>query len=214
MVERLHRQLKAAIKCHTNKKWTKMLPIILLGIRAACREDLQTTAAEIVYGETLRLPGQFLVQQSMENSDDDANFVKELRRYFDKLRPIDGTRHGERYPFVFKDLKKAEHVFLRHDGPKAMLLSYDGSFTVVLRNDKNFTIRIYDKNITISIDGIKPVYLFSDLLTDICETINNQDQQNQTNLIRREADNEDNERVTNQRKFNTKIHQFQKKMES
>jgi len=61
---------KAAIKCHTNKTWTKILPTILLSIRAAWREDLQTTAAELVYGEIL--PGQLLVQQSMENSNDDA----------------------------------------------------------------------------------------------------------------------------------------------
>jgi len=102
----------------------------------------------------------------MENSDDDANFVKELRRHFDKLRPIDGTRYGERHPFVyrlFEDLKKAEHVFLRYDGP----------FTVISRNDKNFTIRIHNKNTTVSIDRIKPAYLFSDSLTNVWETINN-----------------------------------------
>ena len=41
MVERLHRQLKAAIKCHQNNRWTEALPTVLLGIRAAWREDLQ-----------------------------------------------------------------------------------------------------------------------------------------------------------------------------
>jgi len=55
LVERFHRQLKAAIKCHNNNRWTESLPTILLGIRAAWREDLGTTAAELVYGETLRL---------------------------------------------------------------------------------------------------------------------------------------------------------------
>jgi len=84
-----------------------VLPIVLLGIHAAWREDLQATAAELVYGETPRLPGQFLTQQPIENPNDGANFVKELRRHFDDLRPIDGTRHGERRPFVFKDLKTA-----------------------------------------------------------------------------------------------------------
>jgi len=49
MIERLHRQLKVAIKCPTNKRWTKILPTILLDIPypAAWREDLQTTAAAV-----------------------------------------------------------------------------------------------------------------------------------------------------------------------
>lgn len=32
MVERLHRQLKAIIKCHETENWMEILPIILLGI--------------------------------------------------------------------------------------------------------------------------------------------------------------------------------------
>ncbi|XP_050063094.1 uncharacterized protein LOC126552440 [Aphis gossypii] len=47
MVERSHRQLKAAIKCHQNKRWTEILPTVLLGIRAAWREDLKSTSAEL-----------------------------------------------------------------------------------------------------------------------------------------------------------------------
>jgi len=55
----------------------------------------------------------------------------------------------------------------------------------------------------ISIDRIKPAYLFSDLLIDVWKTTNNQWQQNQTNStreFRRKVHNEDNERVTDQRK--------------
>jgi len=109
----------------------------------------------------------------MENSKKEgANFVKKLRHPFDELCPIDGIRHGERCPFVFKDLKKADHVFVRHDGPKAMLqLSYDGPFAVVTRDDKNFTICIYGKNITKQ-SWVKPAYLLSESLTDTGNIIN------------------------------------------
>jgi len=51
--------------------------------------------------------GQFLTQGPMQNEDDGANFVMELHHRFDDLRPIDGTCHGERRPFVLKDLKTA-----------------------------------------------------------------------------------------------------------
>ena len=45
LVERLHRTLKAAIMCHAEEKWTEALPLVLLGIRTAYKEDLQSSAA-------------------------------------------------------------------------------------------------------------------------------------------------------------------------
>jgi cleavage and polyadenylation specificity factor subunit 1 len=60
MVERFHRQLKSAIRCHNTKKWVGVLPTTLMGFRSALKEDIQATPAEPVYGEPLRLPGEFL----------------------------------------------------------------------------------------------------------------------------------------------------------
>ena len=60
MVERFHRQLKAALKAQPNPDaWIETLPLILLGIHTALKEDLKATTAEMVYGTTLRLPGEF-----------------------------------------------------------------------------------------------------------------------------------------------------------
>ena len=60
MVERFHRQLKAAIMAHESPNpWTITLPAVLLGARSAVKELLGRSAAEIVYGTTLRLPGEF-----------------------------------------------------------------------------------------------------------------------------------------------------------
>jgi hypothetical protein len=50
---RLHRQLKAALKTYPSAEcWTESLPMVLLGIRTALKEDLHCTAAELVYGTT------------------------------------------------------------------------------------------------------------------------------------------------------------------
>jgi len=57
---------------------------------------------------------------------------------------------------------------------------YDGLFAVVNRNDKNLIIHVHGKNITISIDRVKPAYLLSESLTDTGETTNNQQQYTQT----------------------------------
>jgi hypothetical protein len=34
--------------------------LVLLGIRTSFKEDLQASVAELVYGEPLRIPGEFL----------------------------------------------------------------------------------------------------------------------------------------------------------
>ncbi|GFU15630.1 hypothetical protein TNCV_3615491 [Trichonephila clavipes] len=57
MIEELHRPLKSAIKCHVTERWTEVLPIILLGLRASLKEDILCTPAELNFGTTIRLPG-------------------------------------------------------------------------------------------------------------------------------------------------------------
>jgi len=54
LIERLHRQLKAALMCHADEHWAEDLPLVLLGIRSAWKEDLKSSSAELVYGSPLR----------------------------------------------------------------------------------------------------------------------------------------------------------------
>ncbi|XP_023711055.1 uncharacterized protein LOC111866385 [Cryptotermes secundus] len=43
LVERFHRTLKAAIMFHADQQWTEALPLVLVGIRTAFKEDLQAS---------------------------------------------------------------------------------------------------------------------------------------------------------------------------
>ncbi|BHF85126.1 hypothetical protein SprV_1002828500 [Sparganum proliferum] len=66
LVERFHRQLKASLRAHDNPShWSEHLPLVMLGIRTALKPDLECSAAELVYGTTLRIPREFFgtVQQ-------------------------------------------------------------------------------------------------------------------------------------------------------
>ena len=57
IIERFHRQLKASLKAQRSPNhWVESLPLVLLGIN-----DMQCSAAELVYGTTLRLPVNFSV---------------------------------------------------------------------------------------------------------------------------------------------------------
>ncbi|XP_012537051.1 uncharacterized protein LOC105837101 [Monomorium pharaonis] len=161
MVERFHRQLKTAIKCHETDSWTEVLPIILLGIKASFKEDLAATSADLIFGETICLPGQFFGQ---DNNDEwnKEDFVGKLRRWISKLS-LRLKRYGEKNIFVYRDLKEALDVFLRHDAPTEILYPrYDRPYEVVKRNDEFYTIKIGDKSTTVSLERIKPAYLFSE----------------------------------------------------
>ncbi|XP_077287946.1 uncharacterized protein LOC143912534 [Arctopsyche grandis] len=161
MVERFHRQLKAAIMCHQDEGWTEALPTVLLGIRSAWKEDLNATSAELVYGQPLRLPGEFLAPQR-NGGPNTAELAERLRSQMARLRPSPPRRHGTRSTFIFKDLHTSDQVFLRHDAAKGPLQPpYDGPYRVLKRGPKLFTLRIKDSNVTVSVDRIKPAYMES-----------------------------------------------------
>jgi hypothetical protein len=61
MVERCQRRLKDAFRARlAGSDWPLHLPWVLMGLRAAPTEDTGVSAAEIVFGPPLVLPGQIL----------------------------------------------------------------------------------------------------------------------------------------------------------
>ena len=79
LIERFHCQLKASLKCSSDSaKWTDSLPLALLGIRTALKDDLQCTTVELVYGITLCLPGEFVTTTS-NSCDDPASYITRLK---------------------------------------------------------------------------------------------------------------------------------------
>ena len=160
MVERFHRQLKAALKAQTQPdSWMEALPLVLLGIRTALKEDISSTAAEMVYGTTLRLPGEFLNPSQTTSLPDPSNFVTNLKaimRTVHSQSPRATLRHSN----VNDALSTATHVFVRHGGVRKPLQPpYDGPFPILKRTDKHFTIALNGRNDTVSIDRLKPAHL-------------------------------------------------------
>ncbi|CAB0006873.1 unnamed protein product, partial [Nesidiocoris tenuis] len=50
-IERWHRSLKAALKCHSSREWIDALPVVLLGLHSVIPED-GYSPAELLYGQT------------------------------------------------------------------------------------------------------------------------------------------------------------------
>lgn len=163
MIERWHRSLKAALMCH-DESWTTALPMVLLGLRNTYKPDLDTSAAELVYGETLRLPGEFVDPRRLQlPNSTDTNFICQLREHISRIRPPQASRHGTRPTYVPKDLDRCTHVMLRSDGVKPPLQApYSGPHKVVKRGDRTLDIIVNGKTTTVSLDRVKPAYLFQE----------------------------------------------------
>lgn len=162
MVERFHRQMKAAIIFHQTADWTEILPVILLGIRSAYKEDLRATPAEMVYGEAIRLPGKVLSKEGIGNENSDT-LVHTLRKAMRELQPQPVKRHGTTATFVHKDLDKSSHVFVRRDAPqRALQPTYDGPYEVMGRTAKVLRLNIKGRTTNISVDRVKPAYTLKD----------------------------------------------------
>lgn len=159
LIERWHRTLKSAIKCTNNPNWVQTLPTVLLGLRSIFKEDLQASVSEMVYGATLRLPGEFFDEKVRVNMH--SNFANELRQQIENIKPVQPLHHTDKTPFVFKELKSCSNVFIRVDAVKSALqASYIGPYKVVSRatDGKTFKISINEKVKTININRLKPAF--------------------------------------------------------
>ena len=149
MIEEFHNPLKAALKSYNTDWWSAALPTILLGFRTAPKEDIKATAADLVYGSSLCLPGENFFPTPTEASP--QKFVETLKTFFKQIHPTPASRHGSSSIFIHPHLKDCEFVFLRHDGVKKPLQNpYDGPYKVLRKSDKTFVIDINGGDTTVS----------------------------------------------------------------
>ena len=114
----------------------------MLGMRAAVKHDMKCSAAEMVFGEPLRLPGEFFVSADGDWAADPA-FVVDLQQKMRQMRPAPPTWHGgeTRREYVPRELSAATHVFVRvgaHRGP--LQSPYQGHFKVIERHGKYYKL--------------------------------------------------------------------------
>lgn len=158
MIERLHRTLKSAIMAQEDEHWTNKLPIILLGLRSSFKPDIESTSAELVYGTTLRLPGELFINEDITLSPND--FVKRFTAGMRDIQPTKVNHHNTSFkPFISQDLAASTHVFIRDDTVRpALKQPYDGPFKVKKRFEKYYIVIRNNKENKISIDRLKPAF--------------------------------------------------------
>lgn len=160
-IERFHRTLKASLIAAKSDRWTEVLPITLLGLRNIFKEDIDCSPAELVYGTTLKLPGEFL--NSSTEPANENELVSKLRATMLELQPRPASDHSKIKTFISKDLSSCSHVFVRNNAVKPPLTApYSGPHRVISRSDKFFKIDLGNRSDNITIDRLKPAYLPDD----------------------------------------------------
>ena len=156
----MYRSLNAAIMCRGQERWTDALPLVLFGMRTAFKMDLHASVAELVYGETLRIPGEFLA--ASPTARDQFQVITELRRHFE-LRPVPAARHASPATFIYKDVADSTHVLLRQDAVRRPLdPPYSGPHKVLARTKKTLRITMNGRPVTVSTDRVKPAYIMAE----------------------------------------------------
>ena len=159
MVESYHRTLKASFMARcANPDWIYHLPWVLLGIRTTPKEGLHVSAAEIVYGQALVVPGEFFpsggsgMQQNAE--------LQAARWSAQQFSPCHPTRHNQRDSHIPPELFTSDYVFIRQDLVKpALSPPYKGPYHILQRSEKAYQIGISGRTDWVSIDRLKPAYI-------------------------------------------------------
>jgi hypothetical protein len=153
LVERAHRRLKDALKGKlVGSNWPAHLPWVLLGIRAAPREDSGTSTAELVLGDPLSLPGSLITAAELPVEF----FGQQLRA----ATPCVATRPPP--PSVSPSataagLEAAEFVYIKSPAAAPSLSpAYRGPYKVVHRAEKFFIVKLGDRFDAITVDRLKP----------------------------------------------------------
>ena len=167
LIERFHRQLKASLKSQLEPgRWVDSLPLVLLGICTAFKDDIQCMVAELVYGTTLRLPGEFFNStQNEQTSMDQALYVTQLKSTMCRLQAVPSRQPQHRRTHISNDLTTCSHVFVRHDALRKPLQSpYDGPYRVLKHSTNHYTIDRNRHPTIVSLDWLKAAHLDSELL--------------------------------------------------
>jgi len=161
MVERFHRQLKSALKARTTTpNWYAELPLVLLGIRSSWRSDADCSPAELVYGTTLRLPGELLQPPDTAALQPNSDFVRQLRDTMQSLSPPPPNFHGNQSAYVPANLTSTGFVYVRVDSHRRPLQRhYDGPFPIIEAHDKFFVVNIKGRQEKVSIDRLKIAFV-------------------------------------------------------
>ena len=149
MVERIHRTLKAAIAARGGAlAWADHLPWVLLGMRAAPREETGVSAGEATLQHQLVVPGQLPPPQRQP----DVEFVPEP-----PPAVIPSTRREYAQVVKTSPLDQADWVYVRRGAQgRPMADAWSGPFKVLEKASKAWKLQMGPRVEIVSRDRLQP----------------------------------------------------------
>lgn len=75
-----YRSLKSALMCQGKCQYTEILDLVLFGLLAVIKEDIGYTSAELIYGTSLRILGEFMFTDS-DAPESLGKFREQLKQF-------------------------------------------------------------------------------------------------------------------------------------
>ena len=160
LCERYIKTIKTALTAKLDRNhWTRYVPLIILSINNMYKEDLKSSSAELVFGQTLRLPGDLCYDTPKPRVSYPSDMLLAMRKFANACKPTD-TRvaplTSEHMPHI---LQTCTHIYIRNDPIKANLTpTYDGPFFVVSRTNKTFHVLRNNTLYAVAINNVKPAF--------------------------------------------------------
>ena len=143
-IGRWHRNLKAAIMCHSNINLTRTLSTVMLGLRFKVL-DTGAFPAEYVFGMTIQIPSKIILLEDFTPIP--QLFLEEFREHVREIKPVLVSHKHKKKIFLYKDLGSCTHAFMRV-GPLYKSLKHPCTY---LHGTINFTL---DSVFEINVNGI------------------------------------------------------------
>ena len=165
-IERWHRTMKSALMARgKTANWVSELPTVLLGLRVALN-SANVTAAQLVYGENIRLPADFF--HDNKQTHEPVEFVKRLRDSIEESMKTMEDRDQHRAIFIPSELKTATHAFIRNDKVRKPLVPpYDGPYPILERHEHFYKLQLPKRTANITLERLKPAFRISEEETEL-----------------------------------------------
>lgn len=153
MIERAHRQLKNSLRSRmATGDWSDHLPWVLMGLRAAPKEDCGLSSAELLLGSPMTLPGEIL-----SSPDSPPSFFIEQLRSGQPPPPTRPLAASGSPAAPTSALLQSELVYIKRGGSAPPLSPlYMGPYKVITAGPKYFDIAVGDRTERVSVDRLKP----------------------------------------------------------
>ena len=173
LIERVHRRIKDGLKTQADPhNWLQKLPLILLSMRAAVKEDIGYSTAELMFGVNLRLPSDLLVRNIDPTLASPTEYTQRLRMFMSEVGPAESRPIQPKEGYLDPKLKCATQVFVRVDRVKRPLEPpYEGPYKVVLRNKDYFKIQRGTRTDSVHVSRLKAAYSEDDLFSEVHKPI-------------------------------------------